>query len=58
MESQTITNTAYINNEYNDPIDPNQILLDQQFNFYVENISILQDSVYEKLDLCCKVPGG
>ena len=51
MESQTITTVKSINDEHNDPIDPNQILLDQHFNFYVENISILKDSVYEKLDL-------
>ena len=51
MESQTITTVKSINDEHNDPIDPNQILLDQHFNFYVEIISILKDSVYEKLDL-------
>ena len=51
FESETITTVKSINDEHNNPIPSNQILLDHSFNFYVENISNLQDSVYEHLDL-------
>lgn len=50
-ESQTITSVKSINDEHNNPINSNQILLNQNFNFYVENISNLKDSVYDRLDI-------